>query len=466
MLDEPLQFAKDFVKDLDGVIRTSLKNQGLTQIQQVWLSFCITAIVLTNQVCWASFERLSLGRFSLGRLSWMFRCSKVLWGSLLRASILLIIARYGIREGVLVIDDTDNIRSKNTKRIAHTHKIKDKKTNGYFNGQSIIYLLLVTPKVTIPVGFKFYQPDPNISAWRKEDKRLIKLGVVKGQRPQKPLKEPQYPTKAEIALALIQEFSNDFPFVFVPCLMADGLYGHAFFVDRVADYYPKAQVISQIRCNQQVQKEGKYVSVEEYFKSIHSEPKTLRIRGQQEKAVRVVGKGLYVKSHGCKRLVVALKYEGEEQYRYLLAKDLTWQVTDVAAVYTLRWLVEVFFQDWKSYEGWCQLAKQPGVEGSRRGVTLSLLVDHSLLLHPEQRALIENKLPACTVGSLRAKISLEATITFVRKLLSSPNPGQTLKELWERINRVVQLTTSKKHMSGIDTGLLWPSFTQTVPATA
>lgn len=463
MLDEPLQFAKDFVKDLDEVIRTSLKSQGLTQIQQVWLSFCITAIVLTNQICWASFERLSLGQFTLGSLSWMFRHSKVLWETLLLASILLIFTRYGIRGGVLVIDDTDHARSKNTKRIAHAHKIKDKKTNGYFNGQSIVYLLLVTPKVTIPVGFKFYQPDPAMSAWRKEDKRQKRLGLSKRQRPAKPARDPHYPTKAEIALSLIKEFSNHFPELSVPCLLADGLYGHASFIDPVANHYPQAQVISQIRCNQQVQKEGKFVSVEEYFKSIHPEHKHLRIRGHNEQVVGVMGRVLYIKSHGCKRLVVALKYEGEEQYRYLLAKDLTWQVTDVAAVYTLRWLVEVFFQDWKMYEGWCQLAKQPGVEGSCRGVILSLLVDHGLLLHPEQKALIESKLPACTVGSLRAKISLEATITFVRKLLSSPHPGQTLKELCERLNRVVR---SKKHMNGIDAGLLWPPFAQTAPLPA
>ena len=44
--------------------------------------------------------------------------------------------------------------------------------------------------------------------------------------------------------------------------------------------------------------------------------------------------------------------------------------------------MEVFIQDWKSYEGWSQLTKQPGEEGARHSVILSLLVDHSLFVHP------------------------------------------------------------------------------------
>jgi len=62
--------------------------------------------------------------------------------------------------------------------------------------------------------------------------------------------------------------------------------------------------------------------------------------------------------------------------------------------YTLRWLVEVFIEDWKNFEGWNMLAKQQGEEGSMRGVTLSLLCDHMLLVHPKQSALLKNN-PGC-----------------------------------------------------------------------
>ena len=94
--------------------------------------------------------------------------------------------------------------------------------------------------------------------------------------------------------------------------------------------------------------------------------------------------------------------EEEETYRYLLASDLTWRTLDMVQGHSLRWLVEVFVQDWKGHEGWAQLTKQPGEEGARRSVILSLLVDHALFVHPAQEAQLKNNLPAYTVGSLRA----------------------------------------------------------------
>jgi len=43
-----------------------------------------------------------------------------------------------------------------------------------------------------------------------------------------------------------------------------------------------------------------------------------------------------------KRFVVALKYEGEETYRYLIASDLSWRTLDIVQGHSLRWLVEIF----------------------------------------------------------------------------------------------------------------------------
>ena len=66
--------------------------------------------------------------------------------------------------------------------------------------------------------------------------------------------------------------------------------------------------------------------------------------------------------------------------------------------------IEVFFEDWKLYEGWGQLAPQWDEEGSSRGLTLSLLLDHALLLHPQPRARIENNLPACTSAACNSTL--------------------------------------------------------------
>ena len=62
--------------------------------------------------------------------------------------------------------------------------------------------------------------------------------------------------------------------------------------------------------------------------------------------------------HDPKRFVIALKYDGEKEYRYLVATDVGWCTFDVIQTYSLRWLVEVFFEDWKPYEGWGREAKQ------------------------------------------------------------------------------------------------------------
>ncbi|WP_221894526.1 hypothetical protein [Bathymodiolus japonicus methanotrophic gill symbiont] len=74
--------------------------------------------------------------------------------------------------------------------------------------------------------------------------------------------------------------------------------------------------------------------------------------------VTVSSARLKVSSHSKKRFVIALKYGGENDYRYLVATDLTWRTQDIIQAYTLRWLIEVFFEDWKLYEGWGREAKQ------------------------------------------------------------------------------------------------------------
>jgi len=113
-----------------------------------------------------------------------------------------------------------------------------------------------------------------------------------------------------------------------------------------------------------------------------------------------------------------------------VATDRRKRTLDIIQAYTLRWLVEVFFEDWKLYEGWGREAKQLDEEESSRGLILSLLFDHCLLLHPEQTARIENKLPASyTVGSLHRKSQIDVLLEFIKTLLEHENPADKLKEL-------------------------------------
>lgn len=443
-----LPFIRYFIDSLSVAIAAKHPAYKLTKKQQLWLCFCITGILLTNTVCWARFERASFGFWSTAALSWMFRQSKIDWDTLLEEAILVILEKYNITQGTLELDDTERERSKNAKQIHHLGKQKDKKSGGYFNGQSILFLLLVTEKISIPVGFVFYKMDPKWKAWDNEDKRLIKKKVRKKYRPLAPQRDALYPTKNKLALELVTKFKSNFGHIKIRAVKADALFGTAEFVDGVADIYPKVQVISQIRSNQKIKTQGITNPVSEYFNKRAAIKSSLIIRGGKREIIYYSSLIAKVESQGKKRLIIALKYEGETKFRYIIAQNMTWRVQDVLECFSFRWLVEVFFQDWKMYEGWGQLTKHVGVEGSRQSLILSLLLDLCLLSHPLQIARAKDNLPLYTVGSLRNQLNVQSLMQVFEHILQQPNPKKYLEELAENIGKVYKLRESSKHMSG------------------
>ena len=347
IFNSTLPFISDFIEELNQSIQKINSKNKLSKAQRLWLKFCLMGILLSNQICWTKFEQIGLGGYKLSALSWMFRHSKILWPVLLHASIMLILEKYGISEGELVGDDSDRQRAKTTKRIFATYKVFDKKTGGYFNGQTVVLLYLVTPKVSLPVGFRFYQPDPAIKKWKKNDEKLKKQGVKKSERPVKPEPNPAYPNKLELMLALLKEFKFYHSEIKVKAILADALYGNGIFMNQAMAIFTNVQVISQLQKSQKVLFRNREISLVEYFTRYPGIEITLQIRGGKKMQVMLGSARLWVKSHGQKRFVVALKYEGEEDYRYLVASDMSWRAVDIATAYTLRWLVEVFFEDWK-----------------------------------------------------------------------------------------------------------------------
>lgn len=452
----PLPFVQEFVAELHEALEKYQPGAGLSRLQRYWLSFCLMGILVSNSVCWARFERASLGHYSLAALSWMFRHSKIPWEFLLQMSVTVILRKYRITHGSVAVDDSDKKRCKVTKRIFKAHKLKDKTSGGYINGQSIILLLLVTPIVTMPVGFAFYLPDPSLTAWKKEDERLKKQGVPPKNRPPKPARNPAYPTKQAMALTLLAAFRRAHPTLVVTMVLADALYATNPFMEQAAKLFD-TQVISQLHKNQNVRFRNKLISLEKYFTHYPGVPQNISIRGDEEVGVLVSSARLYVDAHHQKRFVIALKYEKETEYRYLVASELSWRTLDSVQGYTLRWLVEVFLEDWKVHEGWGQLTKQPDEDGSSRGLILSLLLDHCLLLHPHQRARLEHKLPACTVGSLQQSTQVECLLAFIRDLILADNPEGQLNRLSQAVEEVFQLAPSKKHMNTRDLGRLEPT---------
>ena len=304
----------------------------------------------------------------------------------------------------------------------------------------------MTPKISLPVGVLFYQPAPELSAWYRQDKALKKQGVPPKQRPRKPTPNPHYPTKEQLALRLLETFKTYHPAVRIHAVMADALYGTATFVDGASALFSGIQVISQIRSNQNIRVGKRDQHVADYFATHPGTPCSIRIRGGEEVVAMVGSARLYVCAHKTKRFIVAIKYAEEETYRYLIASDLSWRTLDIVQGHTLRWLVEVFIQDWKSYEGWSQLTKQPGDEGARQSVILSLLVDHSLFMHPDQQHQLKNNLPAYTVGSLRANVQVECLVEVIDGLVSADDPQEQLKRFTHALHKVFAFGRSKKHM--------------------
>src|SRR5881409_1138743 len=119
--------------------------------------------------------------------------------------------------------------------------------------------------------------------------------------------------------------------------------------------------------------------------------------------------------------------------------------------------MEVFMQDWKSDEGWSPLTKQPGEEGARQSVILSLLVDHVLFVHPDQEAQLKNNLPAYTVGSLRANVPVECLVDVIEDLVSSDDSQSRLQHFTKALHEVFAFGRSKKHMIQRQLGRLEPT---------
>lgn len=449
LIGESLPFICDYIAAINESIKENNPNNQLTRLQCYWLGFVILGILVTNSFCWSRYERFGLGRYTIKQMSWMFRRAQIMWECLLQASVKHIISAYGIKYGVLVIDDTDKERSKNTTEIAKAHKIKNKKNGGYFNGQNLVFLLLVCEKVTLPVGFYFYEPDPKQIVWRKEDAKLREKGIEKKYRPPAPPIDENYPSKKTLALKLLSDFANTFSEVRVKAVDADTAYGTLDFMEEAARMTKQSQVISQIKKNQLIVVNNKEITVEDFFKNYQGRTENIVLRGK-ERTVTYRSGIFKVKSHKKKYFVIALKYSDEIEYRYLIARDMTWRDVDIIKTFAFRWLVEVFIQDWKQYEGWNQLSKQPGEEGALRGVTLSLLSDHALLLHQDQKVLFENKQPAATVGSLREKVMMESLKDFIEKIVSSDNPKVLFDEYADKISELFGLRSSIKHQRHVD----------------
>lgn len=212
-------------------------------------------MLLSGVFCFARIQRATAGKYAARALGWMLHSSKIDWNKLYRASLLRLLNLFGT-DGVLVVDDTDRLRAKSTSKLFGIHKVFDKKTGGYSQAQNLVVLVFVTKKMTFPVGFSFFIPDPAWIAWKTEDQRLRKLKTPKRDRPKKPIRSTVHPTKITIAGRLINEFKSLCPELKISAVCADAAFAGTEFTNFCESAFPNVQVLSQVRSNQIVQAPG------------------------------------------------------------------------------------------------------------------------------------------------------------------------------------------------------------------
>lgn len=119
-------------------------------------------------------------------------------------------------------------------------------------------------------------------------------------------------------------------------VLADALYGSTEFLDGVSAIFGcKVQTISQVKSNQNILLRGKKVRIDDYFSKHPGVKQKIKIRGGKEVTATIGGARLHLCAHNKKRFIVAIKYEGEEEYRYLVASHLSWRTLDIVVAYTL-----------------------------------------------------------------------------------------------------------------------------------
>ena len=137
-----LPFVIDYMNMISSNIEIKPNDKKLTSIGSKIIGFIISGIILYAVINYEDFGRNSLNKYKADSISKLIRrLNRNLFEAIFLASIRGLINKFDLTDGVLVLDDTDNKRSKRTKRIHAVQKIKDKSTSGYMQGQSMGLLL-------------------------------------------------------------------------------------------------------------------------------------------------------------------------------------------------------------------------------------------------------------------------------------------------------------------------------------
>ena len=436
------------------------RGTGLSQRQQYNLGMIITGIVANGTLNLTRISLACFGELSLAVISTVIHRSQIPWVKLQFAGFLHILKRFDIGKIHIQIDDTDLDRSKIVKALYGVFRTIHKPTNGYHNAQNIVWVTVCALGVTCPICFYFYRPDPALTSWHKKKKAAAKRKKKTGKNtklPPKPIRSTEYPTRTEIAGRLLQKTKRWLSIaekilgrkIRLISISADAAFLEPKLVKRVKKLFPGVQFISQLKSNQLVRKKsGKFISAESYFSRCGKPISGSAKLRTSDKKFEYHSARLFVKSHGVKLHIVALRYEGETEFRYLASTDLTWRTIDIIRAYSLRWLVEVVFQDCKGYCGFGRRACLQGAKGAYVSVFLNLLVDCLLLTHDVQLDLHHSGRQLYTAGSVIERLRCEIYLSTIKDIVDSPNPAERLKNVVKTLTDQVDERSrpSRKHI--------------------
>lgn len=103
------------------------------------------------------------------------------------------------------------------------------------------------------------------------------------------------------------------------------------------------------------------------------------------------------------------------------------------------------------------MSKHQGADGASRGVILSLLCDHMLLLHPEQSARLKSQQPALPVGCMIERINAQALLKTIEHIVTTDDPKAAFISFCEAVKESLPDRPSSKHMAGCDLGRQEPT---------
>ena len=450
MLIKPLSSVTKFIEEAtDGSYRK------VSERHKLHVSFWLTAILITGAFKVKAIARFTLNQLTANSIFALLKRGSVPLMALFWGAIKLVIKKYGLVNVVIVIDDSNRTRSKNCRKLPGVSKTKCKETGGWVMAQNYIFICLVTDRITIPIWFGAYKPSEIVKKIKEDDK---KNGRPKRKFTPSHIKalDKNYRTKTDIALIgiawvarLLQKLRDETgEKIKIKCCAADCAFSSPK-IQRTIRKKLACPLVAKMRENAKVVPKGekKGISVTDYFADLPSKTTEVSQRGKKENIEYKSGV-LHVKAFGRKVSMVASRTKEDRNWRYIFVSDLGWEPETILNGYSFRWIIEVFFRDWKQHDGWGRGGMQRSAKGMIQGIYLSLIADLFLLYyqdlvfdsHHNGREIHLN-----TAGNVVKTLQSEAIIEVSKELVESDKPDQLFEAYKTSLREMNTFTRSLKH---------------------